>query len=98
MARTVEFVDGARLDFDEAFEWYAQRSLEAAVGFAISVDDAIEKIREHAARFPIIEAGFRYCPLRRYPFRIVFREDPDRLVLLAIAHYRRDPGYWRNRT
>jgi hypothetical protein len=35
MAKPVEFLDGARFDFDEAFEWYAKRSIEAAIGFAL---------------------------------------------------------------
>jgi len=44
MATSVEFDVAARSEFDEAFDWYAQRSLGAAIGFASEVDAAVEKI------------------------------------------------------
>jgi plasmid stabilization system protein ParE len=34
---------------------------------------------------------------RRYPYAIIYRVLPDRIEILAIAHARRRPGYWRNR-
>jgi len=36
--------------------------------------------------------------LNQYPFRIVFRDQPDRLVIIALAHAKRRPGYWHERT
>jgi hypothetical protein len=35
--------------------------------------------------------------LRRFPFVIIFREAAVRIEILAIAHGRRRPGYWRDR-
>ncbi len=32
---------------------------------------------------------------RRYPFRIVFRDEPDRLIVIAIAHAKRRPSNQR---
>jgi plasmid stabilization system protein ParE len=97
MARTVEFLDGARLDFDDSFAWYAERSVGAAIGFASAVDEAIDKVTAEPSRFPSTHGGCRYCSLNRYPFRIVFRDEPDRLVVVALAHAKRSPGYWRGR-
>ncbi len=44
MAQSIEFEVDARTEFDEAFDWYAQRSVAAAIGFASAVDVAIESI------------------------------------------------------
>jgi toxin ParE1/3/4 len=97
MAKAIDFLGGARADFDESFDWYAKRSVGAAIGFASAVDEAIDKIVVDSGRFPSIFGGCRYCSLGRYPFRIVFRDEPDRLVVAAIAHVKRRPGYWRGR-
>ncbi len=37
MAKAIEYLSEARVDFDEAFDWYAQRSVGAAIGFVSSV-------------------------------------------------------------
>jgi plasmid stabilization system protein ParE len=97
MAKSVEYHSGARADFDESFDWYRSRSARAAIGFLLAVDDAIEKIVADSNRFPLTHAGCRYCRLRRYPFRIVFLEEQDRFVIVAIAHAKRRPNYWKRR-
>jgi plasmid stabilization system protein ParE len=51
MARPVDFDVDARTEFDEAFNWYAQRSTAAAIGFASAVDVAIESIVADPNRF-----------------------------------------------
>ena len=40
---------------------------------------------------------YRRFPLRRFPFALVFRIDGERLRIIAMAHRRRRPGYWRHR-
>jgi plasmid stabilization system protein ParE len=97
MAKPIEYHSGARIDFDESFDWYRSRSVEAALGFIAAVDAAIEKITAAPDRFPSTTAGCRYCTLRRFPFRLVFREEAQRLVVMAVAHAKRRPGYWRER-
>jgi len=97
MEKPFEFLTGARADFDESFNWYAARSAGAAIGFAAAVDEALEKIAADPGRFAATRGRCRYCPLVRYPFRVVFREGPDRLVVVAISHAKRRPYYWRDR-
>jgi len=97
MAKNIEFLQGAQVDFDESFDWYARRSARAAIGFSLAVDNAIDSITAGPVRFPTTYAGGRYCRLKKYPFTVVFRDYSDRLVIVAIAHGKRRPGYWRNR-
>ena len=97
MAKPIEYLSGARIDFDESFDWYAERSVGAAIGFASAVDEALDNILNDSGRFPLTHGGCDYCGLKRYPFRIVFRDEPDRLVVVAIAHAKRRPGYWHGR-
>ena len=41
----VDYLPGARRDFDESFDWYADRSTSAAVRFADAVDAALSAAR-----------------------------------------------------
>ena len=93
----VDYLPGARRDFDESFDWYAERSGRAAVGFANAVDVALSAIAAAPRRFAALDEFHRECPVVRFPFRIVYRVAADRIVVVAIAHAKRNPGYWKGR-
>jgi hypothetical protein len=38
---------------------------------------------------------YRRFPLRRFPFGVVYRIEGEHLRIIAVAHRRRRPGYWR---
>jgi plasmid stabilization system protein ParE len=97
MATSVEFDRAARAEFDDAFDWYAQRSHGAALAFASEVDSAIERIIADPRRFARTYAGCQYCLLDRFPYYVVYRFINEKIVVIAIAHGRRRPGYWRSR-
>jgi plasmid stabilization system protein ParE len=73
------------------FDWYRKRNEGAALGFAAAVDEAIAEILADTGRFPAVHGGCRHCTLHRYPFRIVFRDETDRVVIVAVAHAKRRP-------
>lgn len=97
MAEPVEFDAAARREFDEAFDWYAERSVGAAIGFASEVDAVVESIAAAPERFAHTYAGCQYARLHRYPYCVVYNHSHVGLVVIAIAHAKRRPGYWRNR-
>jgi hypothetical protein len=39
----------------------------------------------------------RRCLLRRFPYGLIYALDQDDILILAVAHTRREPGYWRDR-
>ncbi len=97
MVRSVDFDVAARAEFDSAFDWYAQRSLGAAIGFAAEVDAAVELIAADPARYPRSYGGCQYCALHRYPYLVIYHRTQDKVVVVAIAHAKRSPGFWRDR-
>jgi plasmid stabilization system protein ParE len=93
----VDYLPGARRDFDESFGWYAERSVQAALRFVSAVEAALSAIALDPKRFAAIDAVHRECPVGHFPFRVVFRVAVDRIVVVAIAHAKRRPGYWKDR-
>jgi plasmid stabilization system protein ParE len=94
---TVEFHPAAKDEYDESFDWYAKRSVRAALGFAAEVSDASVRIAKSPEQFPDVDSVHRECRHRRYPFRVIFRSHGKRTVVIAVAHAKRRPDYWRNR-
>jgi plasmid stabilization system protein ParE len=97
VGKAINLSDGAKLDYNESFDWYGERSPAAALGFSAAVEEAFERIAAAPHRFSATDRGCRYCALKRYPFQIIFRERTRCIEIVAIAHAKRRPGYWRDR-
>ncbi len=97
MLKDVRLLAEAVDEAQAAFEWYAARSLQAAARFEKELSRAVEKIQDNPALHPSYIHGTRFCRLRRFPFLAVFREKPDTIEIVAVAHGHREPGYWKRR-
>jgi plasmid stabilization system protein ParE len=86
----------AKADFDAAFDWYAARSESAAIRFAEEVANAIERAAQEPDRFGLLDPTHRQARVKRFPYRIIFTTDGERVTVVAIAHHSRRPDYWRS--
>jgi toxin ParE1/3/4 len=93
----VELLAAARQETVAAFEWYLERSPEAAHAFLQELETGVSLIAETPRVWPTFEAGTRRYLLRSYPFSIVYRHRGDRITIVAVAHHSRRPGYWMDR-
>jgi len=98
MARLqLEFHPDARLDALEPYDWYAERSQQAADAFQQELQDAGRAIQCSPERWANYLFGTRRYVMKRYPFVLVYRVATERIELVAIAHAKRNPGYWKER-
>jgi toxin ParE1/3/4 len=95
----VEFHAAALIEFDGAVAWYAERSQSAAERFKVAVADAAARISERPDAFPRLLGEYRWIRVRRFQYILVFRSRTEgEVVVVAVAHTSRRPGYWRRRT
>jgi toxin ParE1/3/4 len=97
MTLPIEFTFEAREEYNDAIDWYASRSAMAPTGFEDATSDALKRIANDPDRFPKSLAGCRRCALKGYPFNIMFYATADRIIVVAVAHSKRRPGYWKKR-
>lgn len=71
--------------------------MTAAGGFASELDAAVERISSAPMLCPPYLFGTRRYLLKRFPYLVVFRQIDDKIQVVAVAHGRRKPGYWRER-
>jgi toxin ParE1/3/4 len=80
-----------------ADEWYRRRSANASADFIDALDDAFNRIAQSPRLWPSYLYGTRRFVLQRFPFSVVYLDDPDVVNIVAVAHSKRKPGYWKNR-
>ena len=80
-----------------AREWYETRSVSAAEAFMEELDRIVARIGEYPeGGAPYLEGTRRYL-MQRFPFSVVYRRKPRTYQVVAIAHSKRKPGYWKSR-
>jgi plasmid stabilization system protein ParE len=97
VTRTLEILEEALEEAEEAARWYAERSETAAVGLAEELDAAIVQIERTPKAWPPYAYNTRRFLLRRFPYSVVYRVYANRVIVIAVAHAHRRPGYWRAR-
>jgi toxin ParE1/3/4 len=96
--RRITLHDEAAADYDAAFDWYLQRSPDAALKFDAEVERAMDEIARAPDRWPRGSYDTRRFLLTGFPFLLIYRERGERIVeILAVAHTSRNPGYWKAR-
>jgi len=81
----------------EAWLRYRASDPAVAIRFMAALDRAIEQVADHPERWSSYLHGTRRILLRRFPYAVVYRVEAQRVLVVAIAHQRRRPGYWRRR-
>jgi plasmid stabilization system protein ParE len=95
--REVDVHPEAVAEAQAAAQWYRERSASAAHALLAELDHAIQKIAEDPAIWPRYVGGTQRFLLKRFPFSVVYRLASNRIEVVAIAHGRRKPGYWKRR-
>ena len=96
-SKSFRFHPEAKEDFRDALRWYRAQSPIASVEFRKTVSRAIRDVAQSPQLWPMYLYGTRRFVIHRFPFSVVYLDDPDILTIIAVAHSKRKPGYWKHR-
>ncbi|WP_254568498.1 type II toxin-antitoxin system RelE/ParE family toxin [Oscillatoria sp. HE19RPO] len=88
----------ALTEYAEAVQYYNEQGVEVAQAFISAIEDTVYRIRESPTRYAVVdEEDVRRCMARRFPYGILYAIEPDYILILAVMHCSREPGYWKSR-
>ena len=99
---SVQVLEAAALEAEAAAKWYEDQRTGLGVEFREALKAALDKLRDGlltGSPWPgrLGERGVKRIRMKRFPYHVVFVSPETTLVVLAVAHHRRRPGYWSNR-
>jgi toxin ParE1/3/4 len=95
----LDFHPGARADLDAAVDYYDKQRKGLGLDFLSATERAATRISQNPLSFPLYQGtSIRRCVLRRFPYSIFFLPEDDIIWIVAIAHQKRRPDYWKHRT
>lgn len=78
-------------------EFYEHRNPTLGEAFLSTVEVTLPKIQRNPELGKPGRLGTSSWKTKRFPFRIVYLEQPDRFWIVAVAHLSRRPDYWIRR-
>ena len=97
MSRLLVIHDAAEAEINEAADFYDIRSPGLGSVFVDEIERAIHNISEFPEASPLIRGRVRKRPIAKFPYSLVYSVRPDVIRILAVAHHKRRPFYWRGR-
>ena len=92
-----DFHPEAKTEFIEATVFYELQRVGLGSSFAAEVERTIALIRSHPEVAAQSRLGRRQMSHLGFPYSVVYRHDSESVLILAVAHQSRRPGYWRYR-
>ncbi len=89
-----EFLPEAQAEFGRAVAYYDQCGLGLGDEFVAEVEAAIRRILDYPHAWSEYHHGTRRCLTRRFPYGVVYQVRTGLILVVAVAHLRREPGYW----
>ena len=92
-----KFHPSAKSDMWSAAEYYERESWALAGRFAVEMDHLVQEVCRTPGAYRVFwrEARRHFGP--RFPYAVIYVEEADHVLILAFAHFKRQPGYWVDR-
>ena len=84
-------------DLTEGFDWYEQRRSGLGDAFLEEINTRLRRIAENPLRHAIVYRNARQALIRRFPYKILYLFEGDRIEVLGVVHARRQPRFWQQR-
>ena len=91
------FDPDAQSEFLAAVEYYEKCQDGLSRRFRLTVESHVVRICEMPFLFRVFHPPFRRCLISQFPYSIIFSVEPNFIMIVAVAHTKRKPGYWNAR-
>jgi plasmid stabilization system protein ParE len=92
-----EFQPEADEEFREAARYYESEAPGVGLAFVVEVHKAVADLAGFPLTAQIVRGSIRKRVLPHFPYYIFYSIEPDKIVIIAVAHQRRRPNYWLSR-
>lgn len=92
-----EFHPEALAEFEHAARYYADCQEGLELRFIEFIEAAFAQICDAPDRWRIFEQDIRRYLVHVFPYAVLYSIETDYVLIIAIMHCSREPGYWRHR-
>lgn len=87
----------AEEDLKEVFTWYEDNRIGLGYDFLLQVDAGINFLRKNPEIHPIEYKGTRKHIVKRFPYKIIYSVEGEKIIVLAVLHGKRSTAILKKR-
>lgn len=92
-----EFSPQARAEFEDGERYYEAQVPGLGNRFRKDIQQALRRLRRWPLAAPVEHGDIRRLMLSRFPYKLLYSVEADRIYVIAVAHLHRAPDYWVDR-
>jgi len=89
------FLLPAEEEMIDASVFYETATSGLGTGFLDEIQRVVNILRDHPDLGQPVGRGLRRALLHRFPFSLIYSAEVDAVLIVAVAHQRRRPEYWK---
>ncbi len=97
MKRPVRLLPEARAEFNAATDWYEQQQTGLGRTFVARVREVLNRIAADPQRHAAVYLDVRKALVPKFPYIVLYREEPGEILVISVFHTSRDPLTWKYR-
>ena len=93
----IKFLKPAQTELDDAFFYYEDQLDGLGKRFLDEIIQSVKRIQKNPTSWSPFSENTRRCLTNKFPYAIIYQIRESEILVVAIAHLQRKPGYWENR-
>lgn len=85
-------------DLKAAYSWYEDKRVGLGYDFLLQVDAGLNFIARNPNIHPIEYKGTRKHLVKKFPYKIIYLVEKEKIIVLAVLHGRRSPALIKKRS
>ncbi len=94
---TLKILAAAQAELMAAIDRYDAEKPGLGKEFAVEILESLDRIHDFPLAWPVFEEDIRRCLTDRFPYGILYAIEGETILVIAVMHQHREPGYWRDR-
>lgn len=87
----------AEEELSEAIRCYEDVEPGLGQDFAVEIYSAVQRAVANPRAWTVLDGEVRRSLVRRFPYGVLYAEDDGGILVVAVMHLHREPGYWKGR-
>ncbi len=97
MSLPIRLLPEAKFEFDAAADWYELQRAGLGVDFVAQVRAVLNRIAANPQMYAAVYGDVRKAAVTRFPYIVLYREEPGEVIVISVFHTARDPSVWQSR-
>ena len=93
----IEFLEAAGAEYRATVDYYGEENPGLGDEFADEIARTLARIVAFPDAWQKLSRRTRRCRTERFPYGVVYQKRGDLILVVAVMHLKREPGYWGER-